>query len=163
MSICNTSVLFRKQKSKNLRVKNKLRPECFWLSSCSENFHSLYTKFEPNTSPAVFCKPTSVYSVGTLRSQYSRYLHIFFAHYIITNRKFNEKVTVLLIQHNPTHHMCWKMRPNPTKPMDGPNPCPSLGLCRISRFVRQVAPPVRVKYKFRTVGAGCTGWQFTRL
>jgi len=22
--------------------------------------------------------------------------------------------------------MCWNMRPNPTQPMDGPNPCPSL-------------------------------------
>ena len=30
------------------------------------------------------------------------------------------------------YHMCWKTRPNPTKPMDGPNPCPSLPqpLCR---------------------------------
>jgi len=31
-----------------------------------------------------------------------------------------------MIQPNPTHHMCWKMRPNPTQPMDGPNSCPSL-------------------------------------
>jgi len=29
-------------------------------------------------------------------------------------------------QPNPTHHMCWKMRPNPTQPMDRPNPCLSL-------------------------------------
>ena len=39
---------------------------------------------------------------------------------------FSYNDTVLLIQPNPTHHMCWKMRPNPTQPMDGPNPCPSL-------------------------------------
>ena len=31
---------------------------CDWLSSCSENSHPLYTKFEPNTSPAFFCKTT---------------------------------------------------------------------------------------------------------
>ena len=27
---------------------------------------------------------------------------------------FSYNATVLLIQPNPTHHMCWKMRPNPT-------------------------------------------------
>jgi len=34
---------------------------------------------------------------------------------------FSYNATVLLIQPNPTHHMCWKMRPNPahgwTQPM----------------------------------------------
>ena len=54
------------------------------------------------------------------------HLQIFSAHNNITNTKCNEKITVLLIQPNPTHHMCWKMRPNPTQPMDGTNPCPSL-------------------------------------
>jgi len=37
-----------------------------------------------------------------------------------------KKITVLLIQPNPTRHMCRKMWLNPTQPMDGPNPCPSL-------------------------------------
>ena len=32
---------------------------------------------------------------------------------------FIYSATVLLIQPNPTHYMCWKMRPNPTQP----NPC----------------------------------------
>jgi len=39
---------------------------------------------------------------------------------------FSYNATVLLIQPNPTHHMCWKMRPNQTQPMDGLNSCPSL-------------------------------------
>ena len=39
---------------------------------------------------------------------------------------FSYNATVLLIQPDLTHHMCWKMRPNPTQPMDGPTPCPSL-------------------------------------
>jgi len=41
-----------------------------------------------------------VYTVGTLRSHYSRYLQIFLAHNIITNTKCSEKLTVLLIQPN---------------------------------------------------------------
>jgi len=68
-----------------------------------------------------------VYSVSTLRSHYSRYLQIFLAQNIITNTKCSEKYQYFSF--NPTHsthHMCWKMRPNPTQPMDGPNPCPSL-------------------------------------
>ena len=56
----------------------------------------------------------------------SRYFQIFLAHDTITNTKCNDKITVLVIQPNSTHHMCWKMRPNPTQRMDGPNPCPSL-------------------------------------
>ena len=53
-----------------------------------------------------------MYSVGTLRSHYSRYLLICLAQNTTTNTKCNEKITSLLpIQPKPTH---------------GPNPCPSL-------------------------------------
>ena len=53
---------------------------------------------------------------------YSRYLQIFSAHNNITNTKCNEKISVLLIQ------------PNPTQPMDGPNPCPSLVASHLKHF-----------------------------
>jgi len=69
------------------------------LSSCSENSHRLYTKSEPNTSPAFFCKTT----VACTLSVHSRYLQIFFARNIITDTKCSEKITVLLFQPNPTH------------------------------------------------------------
>ena len=36
---------------------------------------------------------------------------------------FSYNATVLFIQPKPTHHRYWKMRPNPTQPMDVPNPC----------------------------------------
>jgi len=73
MSICNTSSGSKKQ---NLRVKNN-------LVDINVNY--------------------SMYSVGTLRSHYSRYLKIFLAHNTITNTKCNGKITVLLTQPCPTH------------------------------------------------------------
>jgi len=46
---------------------------------------------------------------------------------------FSYNAAVLLIQSNPTQPItftcagkCDPTRPNPTQPMDGPNPCPSL-------------------------------------
>jgi len=100
-----------------------------WLSSCSENSHLPYTKFEPNTSPALFCeKNYSVYSVGTLRSHQSLYLQIFLAHNITTNTKCYEKnnSTSHSTQPNPSHELEDATQHNPTQPMDGPNPWPSL-------------------------------------
>jgi len=86
-----------------------------WLSSCSKNSYPLYTKFEPNNSPAFFCKTT----IACILCRYTAFaLLALFANFlstnIITNTQCSEKITVLLIQPNPTHHMCWKMRLNPT-------------------------------------------------
>jgi len=47
-------------------------------------------------------------------------------------------------QRNPTHHMCWKMRPNPTQPVDGPNPCPSLYSPYLLTSLSEVPTAVRV-------------------
>jgi len=57
----------------------------------------------------------------TLRSHYSRYLQIFFARNIITSIKCSKKITVLLIQPNPTHHVLENAtQPNPTYPWMDP-------------------------------------------
>ena len=52
----------------------------------------------------------------TQRSHYSLYLQMFLAHNIITNTKCSEK----------NNSTSLSTQPNPTQPMDGPNPCPSL-------------------------------------
>ena len=45
---------------------------------------------------------------------------------------FSYNATVLLIQPNPTHQMCWKMRPNPTHGWTRPMSISGTGLPRLS-------------------------------
>jgi len=90
---------------------------CDWLSSCSENYHPLYTKFEPSISPAFFCKTTTACTLSVHCVRIARvFLQIFLAHNIITNTKCSEKNNSAShsthpnpTQPNPTH-------PNPTQP-----------------------------------------------
>jgi len=86
MSLCNTILVSKKQ---NLMVKN--------------NLTDLNVKY-------------SVYSVGTLRLHYSRYLQIFLAHNTITSTKCNEKnnITSHSTRTNPSY-----VPENATKPSHG--------------------------------------------
>jgi len=84
----------------------------WWLSSCTENSHPLYTTFEPNTSPAFFFKTTIACTLSVHCVCITRVICKFSWHIILRQtQNAVKKITVLLIQ------------PNPTQPMDGPNPC----------------------------------------